>query len=124
MHFGICIPNFRRGTDPETMLAATQTAERLGWHSAFTTDHVADDPAESQLWPEHFDLATTMAEVNYGCSAGDDGHPWPYLYVGPWSPPAQGGFWNEPFGASLSLEDVPLVGEVLEFFARGRVADR
>ena len=43
---GICIPNFRAGTGPETMLAATQTAERLGWHSAFTTDHILVDRAE------------------------------------------------------------------------------
>ena len=46
MDFGICIPNFRRGTDPETMLAATRTADRLGWHSAFTTDHILVDGAE------------------------------------------------------------------------------
>ncbi len=46
MRFGICIPNFRPGTDPETMLAATQTSERLGWHSAFATDHVLVDGAE------------------------------------------------------------------------------
>ncbi len=45
MAFGICIPNFRRGTGPETMLAATQTAERLGWHSALATDHVLVDSA-------------------------------------------------------------------------------
>jgi probable F420-dependent oxidoreductase len=43
--FGICIPNFRAGTGPETMLAATQTAERLGWHSALTTDHILADSA-------------------------------------------------------------------------------
>ena len=45
MAFGICIPNFRAGTDPETMLAATQTAERLGWHSALATDHILVDSA-------------------------------------------------------------------------------
>ena len=43
--FGICIPNFRRGSGPETMLAATQTAERLGWHSALATDHILVDSA-------------------------------------------------------------------------------
>jgi probable F420-dependent oxidoreductase len=46
LSFGICIPNFRAGTGPETMLAATQTAERLGWHSAFATDHILADSAE------------------------------------------------------------------------------
>ena len=33
MTFGVCLPNFRPGASPEGMLAATQTAERLGWHS-------------------------------------------------------------------------------------------
>ena len=45
IQFGICIPNFRAGTSPETMLAATQTAERLGWHSALATDHILVDSA-------------------------------------------------------------------------------
>ncbi len=39
------------------------------------------------LWPEHFDVAVTEGEVNYGVSAGDDGHPMPYAYVSPWTVP-------------------------------------
>jgi len=81
---------------------------------------VHDEPVEVQLWPEHFDLATSFAEVNYGLSPGDAGHPWPYFYVGPWSPPPVGGFWNEPFGASLEVQEVPTVAEVLTFFGTGR----
>ena len=46
MSLGICIPNFRARTGPETMLAATQTAERLGWHSALATDHILVDAAQ------------------------------------------------------------------------------
>ena len=55
------------------------------------------------MWPEHFDLATTLEErVNVGASPGDDRHPLPYLYVGPWSTEElRDPFWNEPFGASL-----------------------
>ena len=37
------------------------------------------------LWPEHFDVAATEDEVNYGVSAGDDYHPTPYAYLGPWT---------------------------------------
>jgi hypothetical protein len=81
---------------------------------------VHDEPVEVQLWPEHFDLATSFAEVNYGLSPGDAGHPWPYFYLGPWSPPPVGGFWNEPFGSSLEVQEVPTVDEVLTFFGTGR----
>jgi len=80
---------------------------------------VHDEPVEVQLWPEHFDLATSFAEVNYGLSPGDAGHPWPYFYLGPWSPPPVGGFWNEPFGASLEVQEVPTVDTVLAFFGQG-----
>ncbi len=46
MSFGVCLPNFRPGAEPESMLAAAETAERLGWHSAWTTDHILIDGAE------------------------------------------------------------------------------
>jgi len=81
----------------------------------------AEDPPIVQLWPEHFDAATTIAEVNYGVSPGDDGHPLPYLYVGPWSPPTpDGAFWNEPFGASRTVGSDLTPAEALAFFLEGR----
>lgn len=79
-----------------------------------------DDPV---LWPEHFDVGAAIDEVNYGVSAGDDFHPLPYAYVGPWTPRA-GSFWNAPFGALLPLDpaaDVDsLATQVEEFFADAR----
>ena len=78
------------------------------------------DPAITQLWPEHFDLATTIDEVNYGGSPGDEAHDLPYLYVGPWKPPPTDAFWNEPFGASCSSAHVVTVHDALAFFQRGR----
>ena len=45
MTFGVCVPNFRSGTSPEAMLAASETAERLGWHAVWTTDHILIDDA-------------------------------------------------------------------------------
>ena len=74
---------------------------------------------DATLWPEHFDLGCSVDEVNYGGSPGDDGHPEPYLYVGPWSP-RQGDFWNEPFGASIGHEVVHTVADAVAFFTEGR----
>lgn len=75
------------------------------------------------LWPEHFDVAVTENEVNYGVSAGDDFHPMPYAYVGPWRS-RQGAFWNAPFGALSALDpthDVDTLTErIVEFFERAR----
>jgi hypothetical protein len=74
----------------------------------------------AQLWPEHFDLATTIDEVNYGGSPGDDTHELPYLYVGPWNPPSRDGYWNEAFGASRSAEDIESIDDAVAFFREGR----
>jgi hypothetical protein len=68
------------------------------------------------LWPEHFDVAVSLGEVNYGVSPGDDYLPEPYAYVGPWTP-RTGDFWNAPFGAARALADL---SDVLEFFTAGR----
>ena len=82
------------------------------------TRHADRDPAEIQLWPEHFDLATTVDEVNLGGSPGDDAHSTPYLYVGPWAP-RSGPFWNESFGASRRLDEAPNADAVATFFEEG-----
>src|SRR4051794_18357515 len=71
-----------------------------------------DTAAETQLWPEHFDLATAVtlaqgASVNVGVSPGDRAHDSPYLYVGPHDLAGlNGGYWNAPFGALLGYEDL------------------
>lgn len=75
------------------------------------------------LWPEHFDVGVAEDEVNYGVSPGDDFHPLPYAYVGPWKSRI-GEFWNAPFGAFVALDvshDVDqLASDVGAFFERGR----
>jgi hypothetical protein len=76
------------------------------------------------LWPEHFDVAATDNEVNYGVSAGDDYHPTPYAYVGPWTQ-RTGPFWKAPFGAICPLapaDDVDaLTSRIADFFERARL---
>ncbi|MGH3382422.1 MAG: hypothetical protein ACRDP6_47605 [Actinoallomurus sp.] len=66
-------------------------------------------PGRVQLWPEHFDPAVDLGEesagrrASFGASPGDDAHPEPYLYVGPWEK-RTGAFWNDRTfgGAALS----------------------
>jgi hypothetical protein len=66
-----------------------------------------------QLWPEHFDAATTVTlapaqPVNLGFSPGDGFESEPYVYVGPWDParPGDPRFWNAPFGAVRRRDEV------------------
>ncbi len=74
--------------------------------------------AEQALWPEHFDLAITLDEVNYGVSPGDSFLGFPYAYVGPWSPgDLSGPFWNAPFGAARVLSEM---ADLRAFFAEGQ----
>jgi hypothetical protein len=75
----------------------------------------------AQLWPEHFDHATTVTVasaaagegagpvgVYVGASPGDGYEPLPYLYVGPHGPerPGDPGYWNMPFGAVLRRSEL------------------
>jgi hypothetical protein len=113
------------GPDPEAPLELDRAAaaELAIWFMrvdealrSFLADR-SPQPAVT-LWPEHFDVAATVDEVNYGGSPGDDDHDVPYAYVGPWSP-REGVFWNEPFGASRAATELPTAGAVLEFFREG-----
>jgi hypothetical protein len=53
-----------------------------------------------RLWPEHFDVAFEQGEeaegrrAGYGFSPGDEHHPEPYVYVGPWAEPPRGPGWT------------------------------
>lgn len=69
--------------------------------------------ATIQLWPEHFDAATTvtlpsMEPVDLGFSPGDGFESEPYLSVGPWGAarPGDPRFWNVPFGSMRRHSDV------------------
>jgi hypothetical protein len=90
--------------------------------TVFSAELVAEGPSEIQLWPEHFDLAATISEINYGGSPGDAEHDRPYLYVGPFEAPSPGGFWNEPFGASRDWREIDGVEGALRFFREGLAA--
>jgi hypothetical protein len=83
------------------------------------------DVATIQLWPEHFDAATTVkvpsAEpVNLGFSPGDTLEDEPYLYVGLWGAdrPGDPSFWNVPFGALRRRSEVLDSADPAEFCRR------
>ncbi len=110
------------GVDPDEgiVLDPAAAAELTGWFGTGDAALRAFAPdVEPVLWPEHFDLAVTVDEVNYGVSPGDAGHPGRYAYVGPWTP-RQGEFWNASFGALRTPDDLPDTAALTAFFAEGR----
>jgi len=114
-------------------LDASAAGELEGWFAAgwAALDAVAGSLTAGagattiQLWPEHFDAATTVTmpsgeRVNLGVSPGDDYLDEPYAYVGPWGErrgdPA---FWNAPFGAARPRSQVGTVEGVVDFLGTG-----
>ncbi len=90
------------------------------------------NPSPLILWPEHFDQAFYTEDsdearrANYGSSPGDEGHPEPYLYVGPWGTTADNTFWNAATfsGAVLPLSQLVTAADpdhaALQFLRAGR----
>jgi hypothetical protein len=106
-------------------LGATQIAEALRIGAAALAAYAP--ASEAVLWPEHFDVGTSVDEVNYGVSPGDGYVAEPYAYVGPWNREGlDGPFWNAPFGAASPLRELGDETAVAAYFERGRVllADR
>jgi len=105
------------------------TAEVL---DLFAAEIPEANPSPRILWPEHFDQAFYTEDgdetrrANYGASPGDEGHPEPYLYVGPWGTPPASKFWNaEHFtGAVLPLSQLVATPDpaqvALQFLRAGR----
>ena len=48
MDYGLCLPNFPDGASPEGIEAAADVAERLGWSTVWTTDHVLVPHADTR----------------------------------------------------------------------------
>ena len=81
------------------------------------------------LWPEHFDLAVTVEEVNLGVSPGDEHRRGPYAYVGPWDADEllradDHPFWNATFGATLDEPAAVDAEAIARFFRAGMVRVR
>ena len=86
------------------------------------------------LWPEHFDVAIELGSegdglrATYGFSPGDEQHPEPYAYVGPWAAQAPGELWNARGFAGAELAYAGLLAAedqaelALQFFTARRDA--
>ena len=110
--------------DPDAALAVDPDAAAVlaDWFALVDAALGRLAPSEvAQLWPEHLDVAVTVDEVNFGGSPGDDAHPAPYLYVGPWTVPA-GDLWNEPWGVSWPAAAVTTVEVAVALLDQGRRA--
>jgi hypothetical protein len=74
------------------------------------------EPSDTNLWPEHFDIAFEAGpeaaglRANYGASPGDEEHPKPYLYVGPWTAEVSGILWNATGFRGADLGYAELLG--------------
>jgi hypothetical protein len=121
----------RPGTDYEPhaalMVDPASAAALARWFAlgdealrALTAEVPAEQPSDPQIFPEHFDLGITANRVNYGFSPGDDAIPTPYVYVGPHDALSPDPFWNAPFGAYRTWEDVDTAEQAVAFFRAAR----
>ncbi len=111
------------GVDPDETLTVDpgQAGVIIGalalGHDALTAFAAGEPPV---LWPEHFDVAIRVDDINFGVSPGDGFSAEPYAYVGVTPPPDGDRFWNAPFGAAVPLREFPDAAAVTAFFAAGR----
>ncbi len=138
---GELLPEAVREADPLALdpVAATRLAGYYAFASGvlerFRAGLSAGDAAsEINLWPEHFDIAFEAGaedaglRANYGASPGDELHPEPYLYVGPWTAEPEGELWNASAftGAELSYAELVAARDpeaaAIEFMATRRDA--
>jgi probable F420-dependent oxidoreductase len=63
MDYGICLPNFPDGASREGMEAAAETAERLGWSTVWTTDHILVPTADAGDYGRIYEAILSLAWV-------------------------------------------------------------
>ena len=62
--FGLCLPSFRLGASREGIDATVDAADRLGWKTVWSTDHILPDKtARADDYASIFDAVATLAYV-------------------------------------------------------------
>ncbi len=63
MDYGICLPNFPDGASREGIEAAAETAERLGWSTVWTTDHVLIPTEDAEDYGRIYEAILSLAWI-------------------------------------------------------------
>lgn len=118
------------GPDDDVEVDAREAARLSSWLARGDQALALMAPASQRvLWPEHFDLAVAVEQVNLGVSPGDEQHPGPYAYVGPWDAADlltadEHPYWNAAFGAVLDAPAAVDAEAIARFFRAGMVRVR
>jgi probable F420-dependent oxidoreductase len=63
MDYGLCLPNFTAGASPDGLDRAATTAERHGWSTVWTTDHILVRHEDAPDYGRIFEAVLTLAWV-------------------------------------------------------------
>jgi probable F420-dependent oxidoreductase len=63
MDLGLCLPNLPEGASPEGIEVAASVAERLGWSTVWTTDHVLVPGEDAASYGKIYEAILTLAWV-------------------------------------------------------------
>jgi probable F420-dependent oxidoreductase len=61
--YGLCLPNFPAGASPDGIEAGAAVAERLGWSTVWTTDHLIVPAGAADEYGHIFEAIVTLAWV-------------------------------------------------------------
>jgi probable F420-dependent oxidoreductase len=63
MDFGLALPNFTEGASREAMEAGAEIAERLGWSTVWTTDHILVPTADGKDYGQIYEAILSLAWI-------------------------------------------------------------
>lgn len=131
LRFGVNVHNFGAAAEPAALLRWATTAEELGFHGVFISDHVAITPSVGKAYPEPFQdpfatlawLAGQTAGINLGTSVVVLPHRHPILTARLVAniDHLSGGRFILGAGAGWSQDEFDALG--LTFRERGRMSD-